>query len=685
MNTRIAPHLLSYPDDTYFTSQADAEGAKLPPSITTVRIGQRHYKRAASEPGHDLKFRSSDRFKLGGGSTVDPAHGGWWGQCNIDFVSFDTRAAAEAANVDADISFIWVIADGLVMLYSRDPAGTALETADGSSWSPVDTGIYPECWADNTTPGTTDMATAIQAAEDYRASVSGVLRFPAELYRCNSQLRVRTGGAEWKSSASTYLYFYTSAGTDCILIGPDNATTPATAYISDIQFDGILAIRMQDGSTSAVWRAQKVGGLRFRRCSGQGGKYNWLMEGARNVYWDRQCSYYANSFTGASGSAGVKITALDLTDETKLSGYTVTWEGYTSDGAEYDDSILLESIDYFYYSSYSAGAGAKININPTHADHHVYNVEVVPGSYADGPTPETGRIGITIDGAGSGASIDLINLHGPILAQQDRGLWIKAGSPVKRVNLTGVDIHNTLREAVYAEACSDLRLSIIGGSILEWNYSGTATGDEEHAIRALGGKTLQVIGVSFDANGTAMPAIKAAGFDDVVIEANVGTDITSTPVTYSGNTRVTIKNNSGNTVWPDVVSEKTVSHTPTISFAGGSTGITYGQQSWRGTLGENDFLDFSVYVLLSNKGSSTGEFRINLPYTAAAGPARVFSVALDAITDPANTIDYRAVLVGGTSYLVVTAKLSTGSAVNLTDANLSNASYFTVSGRYRRA
>ena len=71
-------------------------------------------------------------------------------------VTFDTRTLAEAGET-GDEQYIWVGN----LLYEYDASGTALTTGDSRTWSPSGN-VYPNHFAENTTPGTTDMASAIQ-------------------------------------------------------------------------------------------------------------------------------------------------------------------------------------------------------------------------------------------------------------------------------------------------------------------------------------------------------------------------------------------------------------------------------------------------------------------------------------------------------------------------------------------
>jgi hypothetical protein len=84
---------------------------------------------------------------------------------------YASRAEMEAANIAAPVMRIGYIQGGRVYWFLRDAAGTAATTADGGNWSP-DGDVYPDHFADNTIPGTTDMSAALLAACQYVASLS---------------------------------------------------------------------------------------------------------------------------------------------------------------------------------------------------------------------------------------------------------------------------------------------------------------------------------------------------------------------------------------------------------------------------------------------------------------------------------------------------------------------------------
>ncbi len=87
----IQASVLANPGEQYFGSLATAQAAKLPPAVVRVSLRGVHYVRSDGEPGHDLKFRSGDRYTATAAAemdpdtlaaAIDPTDGGWW---EIDF------------------------------------------------------------------------------------------------------------------------------------------------------------------------------------------------------------------------------------------------------------------------------------------------------------------------------------------------------------------------------------------------------------------------------------------------------------------------------------------------------------------------------------------------------------------------------------------------------------------------
>jgi hypothetical protein len=279
--------------------------------------------------------------------------------------------------------------------------------------------------------------------------------------------------------------------------------------------------------------------------------------------------------------------------------------------------------------------------------------------------------------------MDHIHIGG-IIGQLDYGILIDEGSPVKHV-IVKSDMHNFRRSAIKAGNAPNLKLTIIGGNLSRWNYFVDQSGLNLYAVQLKSGDALIIQGVQFEGkSGATHPAVYFEQFNNVQITANAGDNLNSTPVAYSSTGEVIIKDNAGAS-WPVVDTISVIAFTPVVTFAGNNTGLTYGFRGADVMLGANRWVDVNIYTLLSAKGSSTGELRINLPHTSFAGNPWVLSVRMDAVTPPANCIGYVAVINGGHSYARVFAHLSTGGVVALTDANITNSTNIIITGRYRRA
>jgi hypothetical protein len=117
--------------------------------------------------------------------------------------------------------------------------------------------------------------------------------------------------------------------------------------------------------------------------------------------------------------------------------------------------------------------------------------------------------------------------------------------------------------------------------------------------------------------------------------------------------------------------------TPTIDFGGGTTGITYSQQVGIYTkTGRN--VSFSIWIVLSSKGSSTGVLSINaLPFTSNANVSTsIFADSFGA------TINSLSMYIGASGTTIFPYKFALGAITRLTDADLTNSSNMMIAGNY---
>lgn len=169
----------------------------------------------------------------------------------------------------------------------------------------------------------------------------------------------------------------------------------------------------------------------------------------------------------------------------------------------------------------------------------------------------------------------------------------------------------------------------------------------------------------------AITALKAAN------NTFSGDNIFSGDVDFTGELDLTGATSPG-TAAAETFAEGTF--TPSITFGGGSTGITYTQQNGAYTRIGGVVL-FDVNIALSSKGSSTGSLAITgLPLTVAA--TRPTSAYIDNMTAGiGDGFLMGEVISGGTTGRI--SKVSAGSRTTLTDADFTNTSVIRLAGHYR--
>jgi len=118
--------------------------------------------------------------------------------------------------------------------------------------------------------------------------------------------------------------------------------------------------------------------------------------------------------------------------------------------------------------------------------------------------------------------------------------------------------------------------------------------------------------------------------------------------------------------------------TPAIAFGGGTTGITYSSQTGKyRKIGRLVF--FTVFIVLTSKGSSTGEVRVTgLPFTSVDDTS--VSIQGNNLAAGVTTALQAAVVSGDTK--VVLQRFVAGAATNLADTDFANNSIIRVSGCY---
>jgi len=120
--------------------------------------------------------------------------------------------------------------------------------------------------------------------------------------------------------------------------------------------------------------------------------------------------------------------------------------------------------------------------------------------------------------------------------------------------------------------------------------------------------------------------------------------------------------------------------TPTVTFGGGSTGITYTQQQGNFTKIGNRIL-FDGLIILSSKGSSAGvALIVGLPLSAASicysGVSCRFTSVLSSISGLTGYVEHA-------STQITLQKMVSGTVVALFDTDFTNTTGIVIGGQYR--
>jgi hypothetical protein len=124
------------------------------------------------------------------------------------------------------------------------------------------------------------------------------------------------------------------------------------------------------------------------------------------------------------------------------------------------------------------------------------------------------------------------------------------------------------------------------------------------------------------------------------------------------------------------------SYTPSISFGGGTTGITYLNQTGQ-FIRLNDIIIYNFIFLLVTKGSSTGQARISLPTSitsSAVNPTCNLILQLSTgITYNYTVLDLGSITSGSADIIGIR---DNSTPINLTDANFVDGTYISGNGFY---
>lgn len=164
------------------------------------------------------------------------------------------------------------------------------------------------------------------------------------------------------------------------------------------------------------------------------------------------------------------------------------------------------------------------------------------------------------------------------------------------------------------------------------------------------------------------------------ISYNLGSSSNQIQTTYS--TQISFPSTQNPSSDPNTLDDyEEGTWTPGISFAGGTTGITYSAQvGWYRKIGS--LVAFGARIVLTSKGSSTGQAQVTgLPFATANVTDQISAIAV-----AMNTMGASVSAPGGTtvanSTLLNLGNMSAGTFTNLQDTDFTNTSRVNVGGSY---
>lgn len=251
--------------------------------------------------------------------------------------------------------------------------------------------IYPEWWGDNTTPGTTDMAPAIQAAITASRS-SGVVSLLGETYALFTGVVIANPGTHIKGKSREH--------TELLYNGTDDA---AVCYHSSVTNSSISRCGISDLKISAGTGTSKIG------LDIHGG---FILDVSR---------VGVIGFTGGIGireknhgsSSSIQVNYYDVQIYRCLTGIQFTSE---NSGVQYGSESSIYGGSIGWDDSVAAFTGIDLVYGNT---IRMYG----PTIFCEGAAYIAGSVGVKV-----GGDITLVNINLPVIENMEYGIQIAAGA-----------------------------------------------------------------------------------------------------------------------------------------------------------------------------------------------------------------------------------------------------------------
>jgi hypothetical protein len=269
-----------------------------------------------------------------------------------------------------------------------------------------------------------------------------------------------------------------------------------------------------------------------------------------------------------------------------------------------------------------------------------------------------------------------INITGCSLGEA-RGAAIDAEGAFTNLLITGNLFHNNTYDVANSSVIklNNIHSAVVTGNIFSYNESKAFVGNR-NAIELLGSfNAITITGNTINtfAGANVTDLVNTATIDKFVVTGNSSDNVNNTIVgSIIGNQE------NSSPVSLDWYEEK--SFVPTLSFGGNSTSIAYVSQVGNATrIGNKIF--FSLYLAISNKGTSTGNVKISgLPFNQNLGQPANYTINAGGLNAAIGDANLDAIQDGATG--IQPKKQSGGGNVSLTDVDFTNSAFITITGTY---
>ena len=439
---------------------------------------------------------------------------------------YDSRTVAQASSVQPTTLAISVASPaGTVLSYYRDPSGTALTTADGATWSPSGD-IYPDHFAENTTPGVTNMRGAIQAAVDYAAGLAGPGKGAAQIpaakvefasadYLCDGTVKFDGDyDSIWLVGNGARLIVPGTGpafqiGADILFSGGDTKDTKRSYWNKIVGFIFVSSTR---SSTESV-------AIRAGNCPYMKILENWFRDFYIAIDGHRlnTTRIANNTFQIASNRQAAALCAMQVQGvDDSVSPYTPGggihfYEneilGTNEDRTMLDYGLLIKAVDGFYFSGnhFISYGKAAISIQPDVGARNNVITDIISGgaNYFDGPAEDarnvelTGSIGYAGTFGQDNGVYQNIRFQGDffrgdrkanfgiVVSVTDSGGFVSGREGIRGFRISDCQFDSHRNSAINISGSSNGKVDIVGGQIHDSQFNkGNTESSDVSSIRA---------------------------------------------------------------------------------------------------------------------------------------------------------------------------------------------------------